>query len=78
MPKKKQYNQKHLTTTQRIWIEKGLNDGLSFAAIARRIEKHPSTVAKEVKKYRTFQPRDDSPSNKPLKCVFYKNCTDCG
>lgn len=75
MPRKKQYDQKHLTTTQRIWIEKGLNDGLSFAAIARRIEKHPSTVAKEVKKYRTFQPRDDSPSNKPLKCALFKDCT---
>lgn len=75
MPRKKQYDQKHLTTSQRIRIEKGLNDGLSFAAIARQIEKHPSTVAKEVKKYRTFQPRDASPSNKPLKCALYKDCT---
>lgn len=75
MPRKKQYDQKHLTTSQRIRIEKGLNDGLSFAAIARSIEKHPSTVAKEVKKYRTFQPRDAAPSNRPLKCALYKDCT---
>jgi len=45
----KTYDQKHLSTTQRIKIEKGLNDGLSFAAIARIIGKHPSTVVKEVK-----------------------------
>ena len=50
MPKKKQYDQKHLSTSQRIHIEKGLNDGLSFAAIARKLDKHPSTIAKEVKK----------------------------
>lgn len=55
MYKKKTYDQKHLTTSQRIHIEKGLNDGLSFAAIARKLDKHPSTIAKEVKKYRTFQ-----------------------
>ena len=34
MSKQKTYDQKHLTTSQRIHIEKGLNDGLSFAAIA--------------------------------------------
>lgn len=44
----KKYNQKHLTMTERIWIEKGLNDGETFASIARRIEKHPTTIAKEV------------------------------
>ena len=47
MPKKKEYDHKHLSTGQRIHIEKGLNDGLSFAAIARRLDKHPSTIAKE-------------------------------
>ncbi len=33
MPKKTEYNQKHLSTSQRIHIEKGLNDGLSYAAL---------------------------------------------
>lgn len=50
----KNYDCKHLTTTQRIMIEKVLLDSESFASIARKIEKHPSTVAKEVKKYRYF------------------------
>jgi IS30 family transposase len=68
----KTYDQKHLTTTQRIKIEKGLNDGLSFSAIARSIDKHPSTVAKEVKKYRYFPPKENP--KKPLQCARFKEC----
>lgn len=41
MSNKKIYDQKHHSTSQRIKIEKGLYDGLSFAAIARKIEKYP-------------------------------------
>lgn len=74
MPKKKVYDQKHLSTSQRIHIEKGLNDGLSFAAIARKLDKHPSTITKEVKKYRTFQPYDADPQ-KPSRCALFKECT---
>jgi IS30 family transposase len=66
------YDNKHLTTTQRIKIEKGLMDGESFASIARKIEKHPSTVAKEVKKYRYFPEREHS--NKKLPCIRKKTC----
>ena len=74
MPKKKKYDHKHLSTSQRIHIEKGLNDGLSFAAIARKLDKHPSTIAKEVKKYRTLQPREKDPK-KPARCALFKECT---
>lgn len=66
------YDSKHLTTTQRIKIEKGLLDGDSLASIARRIAKHPSTVAKEIKKYRFFPDRE-TPSKK-LPCLLKKNC----
>lgn len=74
MPKKKEYDHKHLSTSQRIHIEKGLNDGLSFAAIARKLDKHPSTIAKEVKKYRTLQPREKDPK-KPARCALFKEYT---
>lgn len=74
MPKKKDYDHKHLSTSQRIHIEKGLNDGLSFAAIARKLDKHPSTIAKEVKKYRTLQSREKDPK-KPARCALFKECT---
>lgn len=67
----KKYDGKHLTTTQRIKIEKGLMDGKSFAGIARNIDKHPSTVAKEVKKYRYFPNRDNG---NELQCALYKSC----
>ena len=40
MSQKRNYDQKHLTTTQRIMIEKGLMERKSFAAIAREIEKN--------------------------------------
>lgn len=72
MSYKKVYDQKHLTTTQRIKIEKGLIDGNSFASIARDIDKHPSTVAKEVKKYRFFPQRNNP--DKKLQCSNFKSC----
>ena len=65
-----QHNKKHLTTTQRMKIEDGLNKELSMAAIGRSIEKDPTTVSKEVKKYRTFQPRDKD--QLPLNCARFK------
>lgn len=68
----KNYDCKHLSTTQRIKIEKGLMDSLSFAAIARSIGKHPSTVAKEVKKYQYFP--DRSNPNKKIRCTLFDQC----
>lgn len=71
MSSNKTYDQKHLTTTQRIKIEKGLSERKSFAAIARDIGKHPSTVIKEVKKYRFFPPRE---TQMPLRCARFREC----
>jgi len=65
-------NQKHLTLSQRIEIEKGLNDGLSFAEIARKIHKDPSTISKEVRKHRVSRVRNDNPSAVP--CASRKGC----
>lgn len=66
------YKGKHLTTTERIYIEKGLVDGKTFAAIARDIEKHPSTISKEVKKRRFFPERKKS--NVKVVCDRRKIC----
>ncbi len=44
-------NQKHLTLSDRICIEKGLNDGKSFAEIGRETHKDPTTISKEVRKH---------------------------
>lgn len=69
---KKFFYQKHLTMTQRIWIEKGLIDNESFAAIARRIEKDPSTISKEIKRNRFFPKRNEF--FKQLPCTRKKDC----
>ncbi len=69
----KNYDCKHLTTTQRIKIEKGLLDGESFASIARKIDKYPSTIAKEVKKYRYFPERENP--DKKFPCIRKSNCS---
>ena len=44
-------NQKHLTLSDRIIIEKGLNDGKTFADIGREIQKDPTTISKEIRKH---------------------------
>ena len=45
-------NQKHLSLTDRQYIETSLNNHVSFQDIARYLCKDPTTISKEVKKYR--------------------------
>ena len=45
-------NHKHLTVEDRLYIENGLNAGISFKDIARYLCKDPSTISKEVRKHR--------------------------
>ena len=45
-------NQKHLRLNDRMFIEKSLNEGLSFKDIARYLCKDPTTISKEVKLHR--------------------------
>ncbi len=42
-------NGKHLTLSDRISIEAGLKEGLSFKCIAAELGKDPSTISKEVR-----------------------------
>lgn len=42
-------NHKHLTATDRLYIERALNDGISFKEIARYLCKDPSTISKVVR-----------------------------
>lgn len=43
---------KHLTLSDRIVIERGINNELTFATIARILERSPSSISREVKRYR--------------------------
>lgn len=64
--------QKHLTLSDRILIEKGLNEGKTFKEIASLAGKDPTTVSKEVKKHRSIKYHKDK-SVKP-RCAYEKDC----
>jgi len=48
---------KHLTLDDRVDIQTGLNQGLTFKTIAKKIGKDQTTVSKEVKKHLTLSKR---------------------
>lgn len=66
-------NQKHLTLSQRIEIEQGLNLGKSFAEISRIICKDASTVSKEVRLHAHEKERPD-PEYTSYPCANRKKC----
>lgn len=66
------YNRKHLTMSQRLIIEKGLNEGRSFRSIAEEIEKDPSTISKEVRRHLIEQVRLDN--QKRIPCKLKADC----
>ena len=54
MSKKKTiyHDQKHLTLSDRTFIEQELVRGSTFKSIAHDLQKDPTTISKEVKKHR--------------------------
>lgn len=64
-------NQKHLTLSDRCYIEQAIVHGLSFRKIAITLQKDPSTISKEIRLHRT-QPRGNS-TNKN-NCIHSPNC----
>lgn len=63
---------KHLTLSQRILIEKGLNNNESFSMIARKINKDPSTISKEVRRHISYHIKQDM--NKDIPCKHLSYC----
>ena len=61
-------NNKHLTISERIEIEKGLTEGKTFRYIAIKINKDPSTISKEVRKHSNIIEQKNSPT--PCKKTF--------
>lgn len=66
-------NQKHLTLSQRLEIEKALLVGESFATIARKLDKDPSTISKEIRKHSRVKERKN-PDFAPIPCNNRKGC----
>ena len=44
----------HLALYDRIVIERGINNELTFATIARMLDRFPSSISREVKRYRVI------------------------
>lgn len=68
------HNQKHLTISDRLYIEQELLQGSSFKAIGNFLHKDPTTISKEVKRARTFIPHDRF-ARKCKLCHFYSSCS---
>ena len=69
----KKYNNKHLTLSDRTYIEQELLQGSSFSSIAKELHKDPTTVAKEVKRNREVI----SPCSYNTKCRSCMRFGDC-
>jgi IS30 family transposase len=68
------HNQKHLTISDRLYIEQELLQESSFKAIAKVLHKDPTTISKEVKRARIHIPQD-SFARKCKLCYFYNSCS---
>ena len=66
------HNQKHLTLTERIYIEQELVQGNTFCYIASNIDKDPSTSSKEVNRARIIE--DAGYTGKCHACQNYGDC----
>ena len=75
------HNQKHLTLSDRTYIEQELCQGTPFKRIADTLGKDPTTISKEVKRNRTIIPENDYGGYKCRSCMNYSDCQEhhvCG
>lgn len=82
MSKKIPGNNKHLTLSDRSYIESSICKGESFINIAKYLCKDPSAIGKEVLKHRTFKPskyknRLNNYCAKRLECTKTHICFHC-
>jgi len=70
-------NQKHLTLSDRCFIEQALLQGLNFRQMAITLEKDPSTISKEIRLHRNTPRKNSSGKNDCIyapKCDIYHIC----
>ncbi|ROR27375.1 IS30 family transposase [Mobilisporobacter senegalensis] len=68
-----EHNQKHLTLSNRTYIEQELVQDSSFKSIGNVLHKDPTTISKEVRRYRK-QVRGKSVSGNCNSCKYWDNC----
>ena len=66
-------NQAHLSLSDRIYIEQGLERRLSFKDIAAFIQKDPTTVSKEIRRHRS----EKTGERRTALCALRDKCTSC-
>ena len=66
------HTQKHMTLSDRIFIEQSLANHDSFKDIADVLKKDPSTISKEIRKHRTF--KEGSHYNLKNNCALLSSC----
>lgn len=66
---------KHISLKDRKNIELGIIEGLSKSQIAKKINRHPTTVANEIRKHRKLKPRNTF--NMHSICIHLKVCHRC-
>ncbi len=74
MKNKTKGNQKHLTLSQRIEIEKSLLVGENFTSIARKLSKDSSTISKEIRRHSMIKERKNT-DFASIPCNNRKGCT---
>ena len=72
MKRKQLHNGTHLTYEQRRIIQTGIENNSTKADIARTIGKDATTVAKEIRKHRSFKPRNTH--GRPVVCRKMADC----
>jgi len=63
---------KQLSLEDRKTIQSGIENRQSKTTIVRQLGKHPSTIAKEIRRHRIFKPRNRF--NSPVICTQFKHC----
>lgn len=70
----------HLTLEDRRFIQRGIEEGLSKAQIAKELGKSPSTISKEIRLHRRFKLKSAYGRGPAYYCVnkgTYKECKKC-
>ena len=72
---KQTHDNKHLTLDEGKIIQTGIKNRSNKVNIAKTIGKEPTTVAKEIRKHRTFKPRNQFIY--PSICIHRQECGGC-
>jgi transposase, IS30 family len=75
MKKDKTTKGKHLTREDRDYIEAALNQGWPLSEIAKKLEKDPTTISKEIKRNRIASSRNKQSDTEIISCNNKKDCT---